>query len=395
MDLANENETDADGALRIVALGFDAFIRDFLVSSRSSSVRAAAAAAARAAWRSSKPKSKERETIANALFSILPSLTPYGDAAAEAMDLARWLLARDDEEGVGASAAMSSDVVEAFTDATIRAIQTLSSHDNAPAYASLRDVVDLSGGQYWLETAPGLARASLCGGGGDADDASAEPFRRTKIDTSRAEMRFTERAIVSKLLNRSLVKSVIVNIHNPGRTIQIRRLAIYRTTSVAAEVSRLRSDRSTWKKVATATIAPGATEAVVDLPTPLIFAGCVVELTAFHVNLHARAQEILQCPRCSRHVTDKHGVCRHCRENAHQCRHCRNINYEHPNAFVCNECGHSKHARIEITLECKPAGGYPRVRSEEEAAKAVAELEAESATAARARDAVAALKPQL
>jgi len=49
--------------------------------------------------------------------------------------------------------------------------------------------------------------------------------------------------------------------------------------------------------------------------------------------LGAAAAETLHCPRCSRLVTDAHGVCGYCRENAYQCRSCRNINYERRDPF--------------------------------------------------------------
>ena len=88
----------------------------------------------------------------------------------------------------------------------------------------------------------------------------------------------------------------------------------------------------------------------------------------------------------------------------HQCRRCRNINYEHTDAFLCNECGHSRFARLEICLRARetrgplPFGeafdadargvvaGRPRLLSEEDAARALASLEEESAAASRARE---------
>ena len=58
-----------------------------------------------------------------------------------------------------------------------------------------------------------------------------------------------------------------------------------------------------------------------------------VEYGAYHYDLGAAAAEALHCPRCSRLVTDAHGVCGYCRENAYQCRSCRNINYERRDPF--------------------------------------------------------------
>ena len=45
--------------------------------------------------------------------------------------------------------------------------------------------------------------------------------------------------------------------------------------------------------------------------------------------------------------------------HALQCRHCRNINYEHPDAFLCNECGHCRFARVECTVSAAAVGSYP------------------------------------
>ena len=58
-----------------------------------------------------------------------------------------------------------------------------------------------------------------------------------------------------------------------------------------------------------------------------------VEYESYHADLGAAAAEALHCPRCSRLVTDAHGVCGYCRENAYQCRSCRNINYERRDPF--------------------------------------------------------------
>ncbi|KAM6559466.1 hypothetical protein CsatA_028705 [Cannabis sativa] len=67
----------------------------------------------------------------------------------------------------------------------------------------------------------------------------------------------------------------------------------------------------------------------------------MIELDSFYENLQALSLEPLQCHRCSRPVTDKHGICGNCHEkNAYQCRQCRNINYENLDSFLCNECGY-------------------------------------------------------
>ena len=402
---------DACPSLERIVDEFDRFARCFILGSPSAAVRAAAAATARAAWRSASAGSNARRRVATALFDELLSAAARGERAAEAFELARWML-RSSGDGVDDAVAemVATTRAGAAAEALTRTIRAAATHPNAKTYAAARASTDDDG--FYLETAPGPCAADHAdaetgagtksragrnvGVGADAgEDSDDEGYRRAKLDSTRGEIRYTDRAFAARLTTRSTVKSVIVAAHTPSRSMKVRRAVIYRCADAGVDVGRLRGDRSLWLRVATVEFPPGATEATAELPAPLVFAGVVVEFTAFHVSLHAKSQESLKCPRCSRHVTDRHGVCGHCRENAYQCRHCRNINYEHPDAFFCNECGHSRHARVEVTLVSRPAGGYPRVRTEEEAARAVEDLETESAAAARARDAVLAAGTRL
>ena len=61
-------------------------------------------------------------------------------------------------------------------------------------------------------------------------------------------------------------------------------------------------------------------------------------------------RETTNCPRCSKAVEDKYGICS-CGENAYQCLKCRNINYENLDAFLCNECGEGRYCKIDIYLK--------------------------------------------
>jgi hypothetical protein len=147
-------------------------------------------------------------------------------------------------------------------------------------------------------------------------------------------------------------------------------------------------------------MAPNKHECAVVFPTPVTFCAIAVRFESFLVSPDKRARETTRCPRCTRHVTDRHGVCSHCRENAHQCRRCRNINYERPDAFLCNECGHSRYARVTVKLTSREMrgaldSGYehghtiterPRLVHEDDAARALVALEQESAIASRARE---------
>ena len=83
---------DACPSLERIVYEFDRFARWFILGSPSAAVRAAAAATARAAWRTASPGSDARRRIATALFDELPSAAARGERAAEAFELARWML---------------------------------------------------------------------------------------------------------------------------------------------------------------------------------------------------------------------------------------------------------------------------------------------------------------
>ena len=42
----------------------------------------------------------------------------------------------------------------------------------------------------------------------------------------------------------------------------------------------------------------------------------------------------------------------------------RNINYDCPDAFLCNECGHCRHARLAYAVAASPGGAPPAVQDE-------------------------------
>ena len=43
-------------------------------------------------------------------------------------------------------------------------------------------------------------------------------------------------------------------------------------------------------------------------------------------------------------------MCNQCGEHAMQCTYCRNINYDKPDAYLCNECGFSRYAKFEFSI---------------------------------------------
>ena len=82
---------------------------------------------------------------------------------------------------------------------------------------------------------------------------------------------------------------------------------------------------SRWDYAYTGGSSHGDLSNLKDKKVAIIGTGATAVQCVPHLGASA---EKLQCPRCSRTVTDKHGICKHCGDNAYQCRHCRNINYE-------------------------------------------------------------------
>ena len=94
-------------------------------------------------------------------------------------------------------------------------------------------------------------------------------------------------------------------------------------------------------------------------------------------------------------VRDRHGVCSYCHENAHQCRQCRNINYECLDGFLCNECGHSRFGRLDMSVTAAPCSEYPAPESDEDVARMLAALDVEADALHRVQEEHAALREPL
>ena len=160
------------------------------------------------------------------------------------------------------------------------------------------------------------------------------------------------------------------------RGVSVASINLYCNNRTVTDVGELKNKWEVWKRVKTLHLAPAQAEVRFEFTIPIVAANFLVEYATFH-EPHGAGGEKLQCPRCSRTVTDKHGICNHCGDNAYQCRHCRNINYEKLDAFLCNECGFCKFARFEFTLTVRPSYVVERVTTEAQAQKLLALIDAE------------------
>jgi E3 ubiquitin-protein ligase UBR4 len=175
----------------------------------------------------------------------------------------------------------------------------------------------------------------------------------------------------------------MMNVHDARRSKSVKVLNLYYNNRAVADLSELKNNWSLWKRARSCHLAFNQTELKVEFPIPITACNFMIELDSFYENLQASSLESLQCPRCSRYVTDKHGICGNCHENAYQCRQCRNINYENLDSFLCNECGYSKYGRFEFNFMAKPSFTFDYMESDEDMKKGLAAIETESENAHR------------
>lgn len=282
----------------------------------------------------------------------------------------------------------------------IQNCKRLTSHPNARLYGRLSSVLDMNG--YFLEADPCLTCAAITW--------ESSEIRESRLETIKAETKYTDCSIMHRLLSPHEISSISLKVIDPRRTRRAKKIDVYYSSRSVSDAAELKAQSHPWKRLKSFDMSPSTTESVVDLIVPIQTANIKFEFSDFYdaVEVHqsslssesdqndpvtpsgvneisrsTRAVESLQCPRCSRPVTDRHGICRNCHENAYQCRQCRNINYENLDGFLCNECGYCKHGRFEFSVTGRPAYITEPVLNEEDRKRASEVIEKETASVHR------------
>ncbi|KAK9812313.1 hypothetical protein WJX73_001476 [Symbiochloris irregularis] len=340
------------------------------------------------------------------LLAWLPHMAPYGLAAGEMFGLLTTLVqlphhkskrtsvpgdgdkpprpkAADKAKEQSGHLPVSGEHLAAVLGSLKQQNSVLADHPHAEAYHSLQGVLTAHG-HYLDVEASALAESPESG-----------KFTIARLDGLQAETKFSHNAIMTRLKQPSLINGFQVGINDPDSIRMVRRMTFYYYPWPLTELTPLKNDRSLWLQALTVDLKPGQRAVRQSLGTPVLASALMVQYSAVWQNLSEAAAEVLHCPRCSHTVVDAHGVCRYCRENALQCRQCRNINYEHLDAFVCNECGHSRFARFEFSVSAAPAFFYPPLRSSQDRTVALAALTAASEAAFQKQVALADLERPL
>lgn len=350
------------------------FIDCFLLEWNSSTVRAEAKLVLYGVWHHAKQSFKE--IMLMALLQKVKFLPMYGQNIVEYTELVTWLLGRAPD--MSSKPQISELVDRCLTPDVIRCIfetlhsqnELLANHPNSRIYNTLSGLVEFDG--YYLESEPCVTCSS-----------PEVPYSRMKLESLKSETKFTDNRIIVKCTGSYTIQTVTMNVHDARKSRSVKVLNLYYNNRPVADLSELKNNWSLWKRAKSCHLAFNQTELKVEFPIPITACNFMIELDSFYENLQALSLEPLQCPRCSRPVTDRHGICSNCHENAYQCRQCRNINYENLDSFLCNECGYSKYGRFEFNFMAKPSFTFDNMENDEDMKRGLAAIESESENAHR------------
>lgn len=329
-------------------------------------------------WASCAPP--DREKLFDMLSSKVPRLPSYGKNASEFIGLLSFVVTEVAKKTTAAEVdSMFGSMFEALQRALSEQNLLLSNHANSHVYRTLAGLVDFDG--YYLESEPCL----VC------NDPEV-PFSKCDLSSIRAEMKYTDSSILIKLDSSYSIKGITIHADDTKPSRMLRVINLYCNNKPVQDIVELRGNWGAWKKVQSCELKRKQSEFQVDFPIPVTATNFLIEYADFYEDVQAMASERLMCPRCSRIVHDKNGICRHCRENAHQCRQCRNINYENLNAFQCNECGHSKYGTFSFTFNARQSFASERMESTEDRDHGMEIINTESTNAYRRYQQVLSLK---
>ncbi|KAK6154972.1 hypothetical protein DH2020_009220 [Rehmannia glutinosa] len=350
------------------------FIDTFLLEWNSSTVRGEAKCVLLGAWHHGKQLFKE--TMLTVLLQKVKHLPLYGQNVIEYTELVTCLLGKSPDSNLKqqnnelVDKCLTSDVIKCIFETLHSQNELLANHPNSRIYNTLSGLVEFDG--YYLESEPCVACSS-----------PEVPYSRMKLESLKSETKFTDNRIIVKCTGSYTIQSVTMNVHDARKSKSVKVLNLYYNNRPVADLSELKNNWSLWKRAKICHLAFNQTELKVDFPIPITACNFMIELDSFYENLQALSLEPLQCPRCSRPVTDKHGICGNCHENAYQCRQCRNINYENLDSFLCNECGYSKYGRFEFNFMAKPSFTFDSMENDEDMKRGLAAIESESENAHR------------
>jgi len=361
---SNENGTEVSGAILIreIVERLDLVVTCAL-QSRDDDVRRAATGVLSSIWES---YPSYRNDLLDALMECMQDVQSKGHRAKEVLDFMQRAIVNDDV------VSKFKHKINHFCIGMKDALLQVSDHVRTDLYRELEQrrvfsTEDVD--KYWLETDCGMRDAQSF--------LAAHEFEDQHLDTLKKQQMFTKNSAMTKFRELMTVDSITVRVTEVKTYLRVKEIEIWRMTA-DKDANTMRTFNSQhWQLLGKLYLSASDTEKTLKLDIPVDVWALNLVFKSFHENVQAKSLMTLHCPRCARHVTDvKHGICSNCRENAYQCRYCRNINYEKLDAFICNECGHCRYAKIQTTLHTHRAlcERYPKLHNSNELSSAIQEL---------------------
>ncbi|CAJ1939091.1 unnamed protein product [Cylindrotheca closterium] len=201
-------------------------------------------------------------------------------------------------------------------------------------------------------------------------------FSRGRIDSSKESSASNEFCSFFLLKYRLSISEIHLSVNDPrGR--YVKTINVYFSPRPVNAVSDLKAEEYDlrWKKCATMSLSRGALRASATLPEPIVASNLKFEYAEFYDrpggSKAADGSFVVHCPRCTRVVTNAHGVCGNCGEVAFQCRKCRHINYDRLDAFLCVECGYCASGTFSYELSAGVASNAVTITSDEDRERAM------------------------
>lgn len=368
-------------------------VEALLLESHSKNCRSAAGAFVLGMWRHA--SAVQRESMLALFLGKLSSLHRYGSNSDVFLRTLNKFLEND---------AVNSEVRQLFIERLFGAFKALSQqlavHPNCEVYETLQYILSndprtgFSG--YFLESEPCLRCF-------EAQNTVSEVF---KLQDVQSEARFANTSHFVQLKDPLVIDDITVDISDLRGNRAVDKVTFSISNREFHDIAAVKKDRSHWNKVCQVDVAHYKPSTVkIKCKEPALARFIMLEYRTASVlrsntdehqqrTLFSRdrnfpsagkhelrpgdiiglaagpERELLPCPRCSKIVEDRHGVCS-CGENAFQCGQCRNINYENLGAFFCNECGTSRFCKLEVQLTARVGPAKDRVI--DEASKLLAE----------------------
>jgi len=364
--------------LREIIQGLNVMTHKCALAAVEDDTRAAAACVLKTIWYSCE---HYRDDVLVILMSALENSQNHGHRVGELMEFAKGIMLSDSDV-----VSLYQSSINKFCHGMRDVLLCVSDHPRADLYRALKQQRILGGDsfdKYWLEKSPSALDVVTYLG--------CHGFSAHSLDSLKKNQTFTKNTAFSKLRETMTIDSISMNVTELKSHIRVKEVEVWRTTS-RKDLSVLRAyDCSSWQFLGVLYFPSSANEAELKFEIPVDASALKIVFRSFHENLQAKMTMALHCPRCARLVTDiKHGICTHCRENAYQCRYCRNINYEKLDAFICNECGYCRYAKIQTTLSAHPTLclRHPKLQDARDLSDAVQELKMQSQAIAKILESV-------